>query len=89
MELYNFFTKPTVSTLEIEELKRIYEELKPKCIAVMLTERKRLDGQVEYSIIGQIHGSDTNVGDLDLVCIFDNIEYFWLDATMPTINNFF
>lgn len=39
------------------------------------------------SIIGQMYGEDTNIGDTDLLVIFSYIKYYWFDAFCPKINN--
>lgn len=84
MELYNFFSE-TVKTFEtdkLEELKACFEYLKPECVNVQLIQFKD-----EFSIIGQIYGDDTNVGDMTLLSIFTEINYTWFDARCPKINN--
>ena len=84
MELYNFFTE-LVSEKDLDklsELKSCFNELKSICNNVQLVEHNN-----NFSIIGQKYGSDTNVGDEDLFCIFADIKYTWFDAFCPEINN--
>jgi hypothetical protein len=87
MELYNFFTEVVKDsdTEKVEELRLCLEELKPICLNVQLC---FLDGY-GHSIIGQMHGGDTNIGDLDLLVIFgeSDIEYTWFDSITPSVNN--
>ena len=92
MELYNFFTE-VVSENEperLEELKASYEMLLEKldgegfCELVLFT---GLSGEKRYSIIGQVYGSDTNVGDTGYLWVLDPIKYTWFDASYPEINN--
>lgn len=85
MELYNFFTEVVSDKEKIEELKECYNELKPICTCVQLVLFTGSTGEERYSIIGQIYGADTNVGDTDLLGIFLNITYTWFDAYCPDI----
>jgi len=80
MELYSFFT--IAKTDNKNELQLALDELKEICVFCELVEKNG-----HYSIIGQIYGDDTNVGDLDLLVILGGIEHVWFDATCPSINN--
>lgn len=82
MELYNFFTEVVSSKEKINELKACLVELKPICLSVEMVCFKN-----RYSIVGQMYGDDTNVGDTSLVVIFSGIDYIWFDAFCPNINN--
>ena len=70
MELYNFYSEQVYKSDvdKIKELKDLYSELKfvfaEDCI--VLIERKNT-----MSIIGQVRGEDTNLGDLDLLTLFN------------------
>lgn len=86
MELYNFFTKPTCNQDDVESLKYIFEELKPICYHVQIVKHSGNDADY-YSIIGQMYGEDTNVGDTELLGIFGPMTYVWFDAFCPGINN--
>lgn len=89
MELYNFFTE-VVSEKEndkLKELKSCINELKPRCTHVKLVLWTGLTGEKRYSIVGQIYGDDTNIGDLNLVWIFKNIKYTWFESMCPENNN--
>jgi len=79
MELYNFFTIPKEDKADLEAR---MPELQELCICVNLVEHKG-----RHSIIGQLYGEDTNVGDIDLLVILRDINFVWFDATCPTINN--
>ncbi len=81
MELYNFFTE-VVEADRLEDLKACYEELKEICVNVQLVSFN----EKYFSIIGQIYGDDTNVGDTDLLVIFSGIKYSWFDAFCPSVN---
>lgn len=89
MELYNFFTEVTSDQDKIEEIKICLEELKqmspPPNFATLVEHTSRHSGNPEYSIIGQVYGEDTNIGDLELLVIFSNLQYTWFDARMPSI----
>lgn len=87
MELYNFFTEVTSDKEKIEEMKSCLEELKPICKHVEMVLFTGFTGEKRYSIIGQIYGDDTNVGDTSLLSVFYNIKYTWFDAFCPSINN--
>jgi hypothetical protein len=84
MELYNFFSVQVkaIDIDKLEELKACFQELKHECVNVQLVQFKD-----EFSIIGQIYGDDTNVGDTTLLSIFTEINYTWFDARCPKINN--
>lgn len=85
MELYNFFSE-TIQTKD--KLSLILSELKQVCHFVELVEFKsRYLEYPEYTIIGQMYGDDTNVGDLDLLAIMGDIQYSWIDARLHKINN--
>lgn len=84
MELYNFFTIPKEDKADLEAR---MPELQELCICVNLVEHKTPWSTPVYSIIGQLHGEDTNVGDTDLLVILSGINYVWMDARCPTINN--
>ena len=88
MELYSFFTKPTVHKTEIATLHELKDELKDICLSVDIVERRRYDGKYEYFIHGTMWGEDTMQGDTDLRAIFYDTEYYWLNIKCPTINNF-
>jgi len=79
MELYNFFTIPKSDR---HDLNKALLSLKDCCHFVHMVEKNG-----EYSIIGQIYGDDTNMGDLDLLLILSDIPHVWFDARMPTINS--
>lgn len=87
MELYNFFTEIITEDEKISELTMCLEELKPHCLCVEIVKRKAYDGKYQYSIIGQIWGDDTNVGDTTLLTVFSDVKYTWFDAFCPQINN--
>ena len=88
MELYNFFTEILYEEKLIEELHYCIIELIPICNNVQLVyHRSSVLSKPGYSIIGQIYGDDTNVGDLQLLTIFHIIKFTWFDATCPSINN--
>lgn len=87
MELYNFFTEVVSEKDKIDELRVCFEKLKPICENVQFVLFTGLTGKERYSIIGQMFGEDTNVGDTDLLTIFSSIRYTWFDAFCPTINN--
>ena len=92
MELYNFFTEVIIEkdTEKFENLKFAEKELHQifgdsghfKLVLFTGTTKEK-----RYSIVGQIYGSDTNVGDIDLLTIFKDIKYTWFDAFCPEINN--
>lgn len=82
MELYNFFTEPIKDEKLIEELHYCMVELIPICYNVQLVYHNGY-----FSIIGQMLGDDTNVGDMQLLIIFKSIKYTWFDAFCPNINN--
>ena len=90
MELYNFFTEVTDNEEKIEEMKYCLKELNnivPKPNFVELIKYKnRYNGKDNYSIVGQLYGEDTNIGDTELLVIFSNLEYIWFDAYMPSIS---
>lgn len=89
MELYNFFTE----MLPIErkhELESALVQLNSYCHFVELVEWPKNDFSnvsERYSIIGQVYGDDTNLGDMDLAIDLLGIEYTWFDAFNPNINN--
>lgn len=88
MELYNFFTEQVSDKKILEEL---MPELNEVCHFVHIVEWP-IEGSSEikrYSIIGQLYGSDTNVGDVTLLCILtgSGISYTWFDAFLPQDNN--
>lgn len=87
MELYNFFTEVVNDPDEIKNLKHCFEQLKPICAHVEFVLFTGITGQEMYSIIGQIYGDDTNVGDTDLFAILSGVKYTWFDAFNPEINN--
>lgn len=86
MELYNFFTELTADDNKIQDLKLCLEELKPICHHVSLVVYKSNECDY-YSIIGQMLGEDSPIGDSNLFNIFTSIEYTWFDAFTPIINN--
>ena len=87
MELYNFFSEVVETPDKIEELKLIFEDLKPICENVQLVIFTGLTGKERYSIIGQMYGEDTNIGDTDLLIKFADIKYYWFNAYYPKDNN--
>ena len=94
MELYNFFTEIVDRDSDKYEcLKIAFEELKEYCHFVHLVEWVVPDYMntgkkvLRYSIIGQMHGEDTNVGDTDLMTTLYGIKYTWLNAYTPQDNN--
>jgi len=81
MELYNFFTKP-VNKIRLDELKDCLNEVLELGANALIIEHK------DYvSIIGQYFGSDTNVGDTDLLWIFAEFDYTYFNAFLPIDNN--
>lgn len=87
MELYNFFTE---QVSDIKMLENMMPELNEVCHFVHIVEWpvKDLGNVVEkYSIIGQMYGADTNVGDTELLVIFSELNYTWFNAFDPTDNN--
>ena len=93
MELYNLFTKPIKeSDKEVMSnllyAKKELDEVIGTYGTFLLVSRIRKDKKVKYwSIIGQVYGDDTNVGDLDVLWILSDIEHTWFDSEYPTINN--
>ena len=89
MELYNFFTE-ILTADRIEDLELCKSEIikefegKGHCEIVLF---EGITGEKRYSIIGQIYGSDTSVGDTDLLSILSGIKYTWIYAYNPEINN--
>lgn len=87
MELYNFFTEMVEDKSILDEL---MDDLNEVCHFVHIVEwPKNTYGNTKerYSIIGQIYGDDTSVGDLSLLDILSEIKYTWFDAFCPEINN--
>lgn len=85
MELYNFFTETVTKPEDVEHLKSTIIELKRICHFVKLVEFNHPSGAKKYSIIGQIYGDDSVVGDLDLIEIFGLIKFTWIDAENPEL----
>lgn len=86
MELYNFFTEVADNDEKIKLLLECYDELTQIYNDVHLIKFESRNG-TNYSIIGQIYGDDTSLGDSDLVRIFYNTKYTWFNAFYPTISN--
>jgi len=88
MELYNFFSE-TVKPNRLDDLIEIMEELRCNCNFIEITRFHPTNGSSEYTLIGQIHGDDTNLGDTDLLTWFGSakIKYTWFDARCHSINN--
>ena len=92
MELYNFFTEviPAKEKYKVADLTSAFTEInetfkgKGGC---SLFSFEGLNGEQSFSIIGQVYGVDTNVGDTELLGILSGIEYTWFDAFNPRINN--
>ena len=91
MELYNFFSETTTDKNKIIELMEIENNLIDECVfieLVAMTVRNGRDkGKFKYTLIGQIWGDDTNIGDTTLCAEFGDIKYTWFDANMHSINN--
>lgn len=74
---YNLvFNKP------MQELQDAFSELKPICHFVEIVQHEQW-----FSIIGQMYGEDTNLGDTDVMAAMADIKYTWFDAYCPKINN--
>lgn len=87
MTLYNFFTEVTGDEEKIEDMHYcmiLLNEMNPKPNFVKLVKRQRkIHDKDSYSIIGQVLGEDTNVGDTQLLCIFSTLKYTIFDAYFP------
>lgn len=92
MELYNYFTEIIPGT-DTEKMKLLVKAANRICDTFQenatceITKFEGLTGEPRFSLIGQLYGGDTNAGDLDLLEILQGIEYTWIDAFTPKINN--
>ena len=92
MELYNFFSevvseKDTEKVVELLYAFKEIKDLRVESVDLVITTGYSTKSEKKYSIIGQMYGEDTNVGDTDLLVAFGNIKYIWFDAYCPKVNN--
>ena len=83
MELYNFFSETVSNPDDVKTLILIFRELKNMdgMVYVRLAQRKDYKNKLHYTIFGQLWGEDTNIGDTELMAIFNGeISYTWFDA---------
>lgn len=98
MELYNFFSLPIVDKDKVDKIAAtIKENCEPHFIQVVehtvkgmrLKENNIVEDfhNTRYSIIGQLYGEDTNIGDVDLLTAMGDLPYVYFDAFCPLDNN--